>query len=114
MNLDAVIRKVPAFPKPRVLFYDITSLFMNPEAMKYVLKEMLDAFEHTTFDAVIAIKSSGFIICCIFTKEKRVPLILARKKGKLPRETIEEFYNLEYWQAILAIHNADISSGKKI
>ena len=113
MNLDAVIRKVPDFPKPGVLFYDITSLFMNPEAMEYVSKKMLDAFEHTKIDAVILIESRGFIMGSIFAKEKRIPLILARKKGKLPGETIEETYDLEYGQATLEIHRADISPGKK-
>jgi adenine phosphoribosyltransferase len=113
MNLDAVIRKVPDFPKLGVLFYDITSLFMNPEAVEYVSKKMLKAFDGTKVDAVISIESRGFIIGGIFAKEKKVPLILARKKGKLPSETIEESYNLEYGQATLEIHKADISPGKK-
>jgi adenine phosphoribosyltransferase len=113
MNLDAVIRKVPDFPKPGVLYYDITSLFMNPVAMEYVSKKMLEAFEHTKIDAVIAIESRGFIMGGIFANEKKLPLILARKKGKLPSKTIEESYDLEYGQATLEIHKADISSGKK-
>jgi len=113
MNLDAVIRKVPNFPKPGVLFYDITSLFMNPDVVGYVSKKMLEAFEHTEVDAVISIESRGFIMGGIFAKERRVPLILARKKGKLPSETIEESYDLEYGQATLEIHKADISPGKK-
>jgi len=113
MNLDAVIRKVPDFPKPGVLFYDITSLFMNPEAMEYVSKKMFEAFEHAEVDAVISIESRGFIMGGVFAKEKKVPLILARKKGKLPCETIEESYDLEYGQATLEIHKADISPGKK-
>jgi len=86
---------------------------MNPEAMKYISKKMLEAFEHTEFDAVISIESRGFIMGGIFAKEKKVPLILARKKGKLPCETIEESYDLEYGQATLEIHKADISPGKK-
>ena len=113
MNLDAVIRKVPDFPKPGVLFYDITSLFMSPEAVEYVSKRMLEAFEHTKIDAVISIESRGFIMGGIFAKEKGVPLLLARKKGKLPSETIEESYDLEYGQAALEIHRADISPGKQ-
>ena len=113
MNLDAVIRKVPDFPKPGILFYDITSLFMHPEALAFVAKKMLEAFEDAEFDAVISIESRGFILGGIFAKEKKVPLILARKKGKLPCETIEKSYDLEYGQASLEIHKADISPGKK-
>ena len=112
MNLDAVIRKVPDFPKPGVLFYDITSLFINPEAMDFVSKSMLEAFESAKIDAVIAIESRGFILGGIFAKERKLPLILARKQGKLPCETIAESYDLEYGQATLEIHKADIASGK--
>ena len=113
MDLDAVIRKVPDFPKPGVLFYDITSVFMNPEAMDFISKRMLEAFESTKIDAVISIESRGFILGGIFAKEKKIPLILARKEGKLPCETIKESYELEYGQAALEIHKADIASGKK-
>ena len=113
MNLDVIIRKVPDFPKPGILFYDITSVFMHPEAVGFVSKQMLEAFEDTQFDAIIAIESRGFMMGAIFAKEKQVPLILARKKGKLPCETIEESYDLEYGQAILEIHKADLASGKK-
>jgi adenine phosphoribosyltransferase len=113
MNLDAVIRKVPDFPMPGVLFYDITPLFMNPAAMDFVVKNMCAAFEKTAFDAVIAIESRGFILGGIFAREKKAPLILARKKGKLPRETIAESYALEYGRATLEIHKTDLAPGKK-
>ena len=113
MNLDMVIRKVPDFPKPGIVFYDITSLFMYPEAMGFVAKKMLEAFETTKIDAVISIESRGFIMGAIFAQEKKVPLILARKKGKLPCATYEESYDLEYGQATLEIHKADLAAGKK-
>ena len=86
---------------------------MHQAALEYVAKKMLGAFEHTSIDAVVAIESRGFITGGIFAKERRVPLILARKKGKLPGETIEESYDLEYGQATLEIHKADIAPGKK-
>ena len=74
---------------------------------------MLEAFEKTKIDAVIAIESRGFILGGIFAKEKKLPLILARKQGKLPCETIGESYDLEYGQATLEIHKTDISPGKR-
>ena len=113
MNLDAVIRKVPDFPKPGIVFYDITSLFMHPEAVDFISKKMFEAFENTQIDAAISIESRGFLLGGIFAKEKKIPLILARKAGKLPGETIREAYELEYGQATLEIHKADIASGKK-
>jgi len=112
MNLDSVIRKVPDFPKKGVLFYDITSVFMNPQAVDFVSERMLKEFENTKIDAVISIESRGFVMGAIYAKEKKIPLILARKKGKLPGETIEESYDLEYGKATLEIHKADISAGK--
>jgi len=113
MNLDAFIRKVPDFPKPGIVFYDITSLFMHPEAVDFISKKMFEAFENTQIDAAISIESRGFLLGGIFAKEKKIPLILARKAGKLPGETIREAYELEYGQATLEIHKADIASGKK-
>ena len=113
MNLDALIRKAPDFPKPGILFYDITSLFMNPDAMDFIAKKMLEAFENAEIDAAISIESRGFILGGIFAKERKVPLILARKQGKLPCETIRETYDLEYGQATLEIHKADMAPGKK-
>jgi len=112
MNLDLAIRKAPDFPKPGVLFYDITSVFTNPQAFDFVVKRMLEEFENDKIDAVIAIESRGFIVGAIYAKEKKIPLILARKKGKLPGETIEESYELEYGRATLEIHKADIEAGK--
>lgn len=112
MNLDAAIRKIPDFPKPGVLFYDITSVFMNPQALEFVSQEMFKAFENDKIDAVISVESRGFIMGAIFAKERKIPLILARKKGKLPGETIEESYELEYGQATLEIHKSDIEANK--
>jgi adenine phosphoribosyltransferase len=112
MNLDSVIRKVPDFPKPGILFYDITSVFMNPQALEFVSQKMFEAFENDNIDGVIAVESRGFIMGSIFAREKKLPLILARKKGKLPGATIEESYDLEYGQATLEIHKADIEAGK--
>ena len=113
MNLDDLIRKAPDFPKPGILFYDITSLFMNPEAMDFIAKKMQEAFADTRLDAVIAIESRGFLVGGIFAKEKKIPLLLARKAGKLPCATIRETYELEYGQATLEIHAADLAAGKR-
>lgn len=112
MILDSVIRKIHDFPKPGILFYDITSVFMNPQAVDFVAQEMLKAFENDKIDGVIAVESRGFIMGSIFAKEKKLPLILARKKGKLPGETIEESFDLEYGSSTLEIHKSDIESGK--
>jgi adenine phosphoribosyltransferase len=112
MNLDTVIRKVPDFPKPGVLFYDVTSIFTNPKAYRYAIREMLKLYKGSALDGVIAIESRGFLLGSCFAVERAVPLVLARKKGKLPGKTIEESYALEYGQATLQVHREDLVPGR--
>ena len=113
MNLDNVIKKVPDFPKPGILFYDITSLFTNIDAFNYISNKMLELYKDIKIDGVIAIESRGFILGSILAFKKKVPLILARKPGKLPRETIKQNYSLEYGESSLEIHISDISANKQ-
>ncbi len=113
MNLDDAVRKVPDFPKPGILFYDITSIFTNTEAFKQVIDEMLEKYKDVEIDGVIAVESRGFLLASPFALERKLPMILARKKGKLPGKTIEESYALEYGTATLEIHIEDIEAGKK-
>lgn len=113
MDLDNAIRKIKDFPKPGILFYDITSIFTNPEAYQYVVDRMLGAYPAGTVDGVIAIESRGFLLGSAFALARKVPLVLARKKGKLPGKTIEESYALEYGEATLQIHIDDLTPGKR-
>jgi len=113
MNLDTVIRKVPDFPKPGILFYDITSIFTNPKAYRYVVRRMNERYPDGSIDGVIAIESRGFLLGGPFALKKKVPLVLARKKGKLPGKTVEASYALEYGEATLQIHVDDLTPGKR-
>jgi adenine phosphoribosyltransferase len=113
MNLDSAIRKVADFPKPGILFYDITSIFTNPEAYTYVVDKMMELYANTPIDGVIAIESRGFLLGSCFAVNRKVPLVLARKKGKLPGKTLEESYALEYGEATLQIHEEDLTPGKR-
>ena len=113
MNLDTVIRKVPDFPKPGILFYDITSIFVDAAAFSYVIDRMVDAYKDTEIDGVIAIESRGFLLGAPFALRRSLPLILARKSGKLPGDTVQQAYSLEYGEETLEIHTADLKPGKK-
>ncbi len=113
MNLDQVIRKVPDFPKPGILFYDITSIFLNPEAFKFVVDEMIRCYKDVQIDGIISVESRGFLLGACFAYNKGLPLVLARKKGKLPGKTISQSYLLEYGSATLEIHEADLIPGKR-
>jgi adenine phosphoribosyltransferase len=108
MNLDAVIRKVPNFPKPGILFYDVTTIFTHPAAFAYVIDQMVDYYKDFRIDGVVAIESRGFLVAGAYCCRTGKPLVLARKKGKLPGKTISQSYALEYGEATLEMHTDDI------
>lgn len=112
--LDSVIRKVPDFPKPGILFYDITGILINPEAFKLCIEHMVERYSTMHIDAIAGVESRGFIFAAPLAKELGIPLILIRKKGKLPGKTYSCKYALEYGNAEIEVHQADIKKGQNI
>jgi adenine phosphoribosyltransferase len=113
-DLDGAIRKVKDFPKPGILFYDITSVLANPRAFAYCLEKMETLFRDAPCDAVAAIESRGFLFAAPFALRRELPLILIRKKGKLPGETYREEFTLEYGRDVIEAHKADITAGERV
>lgn len=112
--LDKNIRRIPDFPKPGILFYDITSVLVNPEAFKYVIDQMVSIYKDKKIDAVAGVESRGFIFAAPFAEKLGIPLVLIRKKGKLPGDTYECSYSLEYGTATVEVHKEDIKKGQNI
>jgi adenine phosphoribosyltransferase len=112
--LDAAIRKVPDFPKPGVLFYDITGILMNPKAFSYCIDRMSELYKGVSFDGIAAIESRGFIFAAPYAYKHGLPLILLRKKGKLPGETYRLAFSLEYGEDVLEVHRGDLYTGQKL
>ncbi|MGP1576690.1 MAG: adenine phosphoribosyltransferase [Treponema sp.] len=112
--LDSAIRKIPDFPKEGILFYDITGLLINPEAFRYCLDTLTSLYKNEKIDAVAAIESRGFIFAAPFADRLGIPLILIRKKGKLPGKTYSCSYSLEYGEATIEVHASDIKKGQRI
>jgi len=112
-SLDKAIRRIPDFPKPGILFYDITSILTNPEAFKYCLDQMYEIYKDSDINAIAAVESRGFIFAGSLAEKMGLPLILIRKKGKLPGDTYSCSYALEYGTATIEAHKADISKGQK-
>jgi len=108
LDLDKHIRKIPDFPKKGVLFYDVTSLLTSPLAFGHIIEEMKVKYSSRSISGIVAIESRGFLFAAPLALHLRVPLLLARKKGKLPGKTISEEYSLEYGTAILEIHSDDL------
>ncbi|TFG83550.1 MAG: adenine phosphoribosyltransferase [Spirochaetales bacterium] len=113
-NLDDAIRKVPDFPKPGILFYDITSVLVRPDAFKYCIDAMIRLYRGEKLDAVAAVESRGFLFAAPFAHRLDLPIILVRKKGKLPGKTLSQKYELEYGEAEIEMHEADIPRGGRV
>jgi adenine phosphoribosyltransferase len=113
-NLDDAIRKVEGFPKPGILFYDITSVLTNPDAFCYCIDAMVRLYRGERLDAVAAIESRGFIFAAPFCEKLGLPLLLVRKKGKLPGKTLSRKYLLEYGEAEIEMHVDDIPVGGRV
>jgi adenine phosphoribosyltransferase len=113
-DLDDAIRKVPDFPKKGILFYDITSVLANPAAFGYCIDSMLKLYKGERLDAVAAIESRGFVFAAPFCERLGLPLLLVRKKGKLPGKTIGAKYELEYGEAEIEMHVDDIPRGGRV
>jgi adenine phosphoribosyltransferase len=114
LNLDDYIRKVPDFPKKGILFYDITSILASPIAFKYCIEKMAEIYKDKNIDAVAAIEARGFLFAAAFAFHVDIPLIPIRKKGKLPGVCLSKKYDLEYAQAEIEVHLADVPKGKRI
>jgi len=113
-NLDNYIRKIPDFPKKGILFYDITSILVQPEAFQYCVECMVDIYKDKGIDAVAAIEARGFLFAAPFAARMGIPLLPIRKKGKLPGKTLSKSYDLEYGQAEIEVHKEDIPAGKRV
>ena len=113
-NLDDAIRKVPDFPKKGILFYDITSVLTNPDAFRFCVDSMVKIYKSENLDAVAAIESRGFLFAAPLCDRLGLPLILVRKKGKLPGKTRAKKYMLEYGEAEIEMHEADIPEGGRV
>jgi adenine phosphoribosyltransferase len=114
LNLDDYIRKISDFPRKGILFYDITSVLTSPEAFSYCVEAMVDVYNGKNIDAVAAIEARGFVFAAPFAVRMGIPLLLIRKKGKLPGITLSKKYDLEYAQAEIEIHREDVPEGKRV
>ncbi|MDR2468842.1 MAG: adenine phosphoribosyltransferase [Spirochaetaceae bacterium] len=114
LNLDPYIRKVPDFPKKGILFYDITSLINNPRVFAWCIDKMVDLYKDTKIDAVAAIETRGFLFAAPYALRRNIPLILIRKKGKLPGKTLSKKYELEYNSAEIELQPDDVKAGQQV
>lgn len=113
-DLRALIREVPDFPKPGIRFYDITTLLKEADAFRDVIDRMADQVADRKVDVVVGMESRGFIFSAPLAYKLGAGFVPVRKLGKLPAETIEVEYELEYGTATLEIHSDAIRKGQNV
>jgi adenine phosphoribosyltransferase len=113
-DLRAKIREIPDFPKPGILFYDITTLLREPAAFKEAIELMVEPFRGQQVDLVVGMESRGFIFSAPMAIELGAGFVPVRKLGKLPAETVSVEYALEYGTNTLEIHRDALEPGQKV
>jgi adenine phosphoribosyltransferase len=112
--LKARIRQVPDYPKPGILFYDITTLLRDPEGFKTMIDQLAAPFAGGGIDVVVGIESRGFILGGAVADRLGAGFCPIRKPGKLPSKTLREAFNLEYGSDALEIHHDAIVPGQRV
>jgi adenine phosphoribosyltransferase len=112
-RLDQTIRNVPDFPKPGIMFKDITPIFLDAKLCDEIAEQIINNFlhNHGKVDAICAIESRGFFIGILIANKLNIPLFPVRKAGKLPAQTKSFTYDLEYGSATLEIHTGVVKPG---
>lgn len=118
MSIEALIKDhikdVPDFPKPGIIFKDITPLLSNPEVLASIIDHLAEKFADAGITHLAGVESRGFIFGTALAYKMGVGLILVRKPGKLPRETHSVSYELEYGTDTLEVHKDDLGEGDKV
>ena len=114
MDLKNYIRSIPDYPKKGILFRDITTLIKNPDAFKFANNKIIEIAKKIEFDKVSAIESRGFVFASTLAYTLNKPLVLLRKKDKLPAETHSVDFKLEYGEATIEVHKDSINDGDNV
>jgi adenine phosphoribosyltransferase len=114
MDLAPFIRNVPDFPKPGIQFKDITTLLLEPPAFKYIIDSWTTRYADKKLDAIVGVDARGFIFGAPLAFALGLPFVPARKKGKLPGETISEEFELEYGTDKVEVHVDALKPGARV
>lgn len=112
--LRSVIRTVPDWPQKGVMFRDVTTLFQNKKAFRHLIDAFVQRYHDFEIDAVAGVDARGFILGAPIAYELNTSFIPVRKKGKLPFETVQESYDLEYGSATVELHTDAFKPGDKV
>jgi len=113
VELSKKIRDVVDFPRPGIVFKDITTLLKDPAAFRFAIDGMCEHYKNASIDVVVGVESRGFIVGSVLAYLLGTGFVPVRKVGKLPAETIQAEYNLEYGTAAVEMHKDAVSRGQR-
>jgi adenine phosphoribosyltransferase len=113
-KLKSLLRDVYDFPRPGIVFKDITPLLANPDARAEVVRSIANHFETLSIDAIAGVEARGFIFGSLLAEEMNIPFVPIRKSGKLPYHKIHEEYELEYGRASIEMHVDAVQPGWRV
>ena len=113
-KVEDYVVSIPDFPEPGIIFRDVTSVIQDAEGLQLAIDELQKLLDGVEFDVIAGTESRGFIFGMPIAYNLKKPFVLVRKKGKLPRETVEMSYDLEYGSATIEMHKDSIKPGQKV
>ena len=113
-KVEDYVVSIPDFPEPGIIFRDVTSVIQDADGLQLAIDEMQKLLDGVEFDVLVGAESRGFIFGMPIAYNMKKPFVLVRKKGKLPRETVEMSYELEYGRATIEMHKDSIKPGQKV
>lgn len=113
-KMEDYVRSIPDFPEPGIIFRDVTSVLQDADGLHMAIDKMQELLADAEFDVLAGAESRGFIFGMPIAYNLHKPFVLVRKKGKLPCETVEKEYDLEYGKATIEMHKDAIKPGQKV
>lgn len=113
-KIDRIIRDIPDFPKPGIVFKDITPLMQTPKLVGEIVEEITNQVKGWGLQAVAGIESRGFLLGIPLAMALEIPFVMIRKAGKLPAKTISQSYDLEYGSATIEMHIDALKKGDRV
>lgn len=113
-SLESYIRSIPDFPKPGIVFRDVTGILDSADGLRMAIDQLADRLEGVAFDAVVSMESRGFIFGMPLAYKLNKSFVPVRKPGKLPRETVSASYELEYGTDALEMHKDALRPGARV
>ena len=113
-KVEDFVRSIPDFPEPGIIFRDITTILQDSEGLHLAIDQLIAMLDGVDFDVIVGPESRGFIFGVPVAYMLHKGFVPVRKKGKLPCETIEKEYDLEYGKAVIEMHKDSIKKGQKV